>query len=138
MCDCLRFNKEVHNCLSSQGCKLYLLLKLCIKNRMYASTTSIHLLVYDFEPQTIKLLDTDAAAYSRTILSPALHVQHNLPTGIGRSKDVLQSSHEHETTKLVEERNTLKRTLSSKQVKLRTMEEERKAYEKQVCAWKSY
>lgn len=58
--------------------------------------------------------------------------------GIGRSKDVLQSSHEQETTKLVEERNTLKRTLSSKQVKLRTMEEERKAYEKQVCAWKSY
>ena len=57
---------------------------------------------------------------------------------MGKAKDVLQSSHEHEATKLVEERNTLKKTLSSKQVKLRTMEEERKAYEKQVCAWISY
>ena len=72
------------------------------------------------------------------VLSPVVHIYHNLtciPTGIGKAKDVLQSSHEHETTKLVEERNTLKKTLSSKQVKLRTMEEERKAYEKQVCAW---
>ena len=72
-------------------------------------------------------------------MSPTLYMYNIIsPTGIGRSKDVLQSSHEQETTKLVEERNTLKRTLSSKQVKLRTMEEERKAYEKQVCACKSY
>ena len=61
-----------------------------------------------------------------------------LCVGMGKARDVLQGSHERGTKRLEEERTTLKRSLSSKQVKLQAAEEQKDTLEKKVHICTTY